>query len=131
MTEMSDDEVAAQIERADRFTSDLCELLAATVITSDAQRLVIDRIAGTLDAVPYVTWCNVANLNAALRGEVLSMIELRLRCVGGGPALDVENALEFFAPFERMWGWCAGKGCNNGMTCQGGARCGACRTLRR
>ena len=43
------------------------------------------RIADTLDAVPYVTMCNLANLNAAMRGGLLDLIEVRLMCVGGGP----------------------------------------------
>ena len=73
---MTDAEVAAQVERADRFIEQLRELIAATVVDpasacADAQRRGLQRIADTLDAVPYVTMCNLANLNAALRGGVL------------------------------------------------------------
>ena len=58
------------------------------------------RIADTLDAVPYVTMCNLANLNAALRGGVLDLIEVRLLAVGGGPTLDYADAAAFLAGFE-------------------------------
>ena len=56
----------------------------------------------TLDAVPYVTMCNLANLNAALRGGVLDLIELRLLAVGVGPTLDYADAAEFLAGFEPL-----------------------------
>jgi hypothetical protein len=33
-----------------------------------------------VDAVDYVTYANSANLNAAMRGTLLSLIEVRLMC---------------------------------------------------
>ena len=41
--------------------------------------------------------CNLSNLNTALRGGVLNLIEAQLMCVGGGPTLDYESAAEFLA----------------------------------
>jgi hypothetical protein len=40
-------------------------------ICADAHRRGLQRIADTLDAVPFVTMCNLANLDAALRGGLL------------------------------------------------------------
>jgi hypothetical protein len=70
--EMTDVEVADQIERADRFIADFREMIAATVVDpasscADYQRRGLRRIADTVDAVPYVTMCNLSNLNTALR----------------------------------------------------------------
>ena len=42
---------------------------------------------------------NLASLNTALRGELLSMIELRLLAVGGGPTLDYPTL--HFSPGSR------------------------------
>ena len=105
--EMADAEVADQIERADRFVADFREMIAATVVDpaspcADAQRRGLQRIAATLDAVTYVTFCNLANLDAALRGGVLDLIEVQLMCVGGGPTLDCDDATAFLAGFESM-----------------------------
>jgi hypothetical protein len=91
--EMTDDEVRQQVERTDRFIEQLRDAIAATVINpaslcADAQRRGLRRIAATLDAVPYVTMCNLANLDAALR-ELLDLIEVHLMCVGAGPTLDM------------------------------------------
>jgi hypothetical protein len=91
--EMTDAEVADQIERADRFIEQLRDAITATVVDpaslcADAQRCGLRRIADTLDAVPSVTFCNLANLDAAMRGTFMSVIELYLRCVGAGPTLD-------------------------------------------
>jgi hypothetical protein len=43
--------------------------------------------------VPFVTMCNLANLNAAMRGGLLDLIEVGLLAGGAGPTLD-------FAPLE-------------------------------
>ena len=59
---------------------------------ADYQRRGLQRIAATLDAVPFVTMCNLANLDAAMRGGLLDLIEVRLMCVGGGPTLDYADA---------------------------------------
>ena len=105
--EMTDAEVADQIERADRFIADFRELIAATVVDpasacADYQRRGLRRIADTLDAVPYVTMCNLANLNAAMRGGLMDLIEVKLLAVGSGPTLDYADATEFLAGFETM-----------------------------
>ena len=104
---MSNAEVADQIARADRFAAELRELVAATDVDprspcAEEQRRGLQRIAATLDAVPLVTFCNLANMNAALRGALLDLIEVRLMCVGGGPALEFENAAAFLAAFDPM-----------------------------
>ena len=70
--EMTDAEVADQIDRADRFIEQLRDAITATVVEpanlcADAQRRGLQRIASTLDAVPFVTMCNLANFNAAMQ----------------------------------------------------------------
>jgi hypothetical protein len=105
--EMTDAEVRQQVERADCFIADLREMVAATVVDpasscADAHRRGLQRIADTLDAVPYVTMCNLSNLNTALRGGLMDLIEVRLMCVGAGPTLDFANAAAFLAGFEIM-----------------------------
>jgi hypothetical protein len=105
--EMTDAQVAAQIERADRFIADFREMVAATEIDpaspcADAHRRGLQRIAATLDAVPFVTMYNLSNLDAALRGGVLDLVEVKLVCVGAGPTLDYADAAAFLATFERM-----------------------------
>ena len=105
--EMPDDEVRQQVERADRFIADFREMIAATVVDpasacADYERRGLQRIAATLDAVPYVTFCNLANLDAALRGGLLDLIEVRLMCVGGGPTLDFADATAFLTVFQPM-----------------------------
>jgi hypothetical protein len=62
----------------------------------------LERIAATVDAVDYITYANLANLNAALRGGLLDLIELQLKCVGAGPTLDFEDAAEFLARFRPV-----------------------------
>jgi hypothetical protein len=105
--EMTDAEVADQIARADRFIVDFRELIAATAVDpaspcADCHRCGLERIAATVDAVPYVTMCNLSNLNAAMRGGILSVIEVQLMCVGAGPTLDFEDATAFLAAFQPM-----------------------------
>jgi hypothetical protein len=105
--EMTDAEVRQQVERADRFIADFGEMIAATVVDpasprADAKRRWLRRIADTVDAVPFVTMCNLSNLDAALRGGLLDLIEVRLMCVGGGPTLDYADAAAFLAGFEPM-----------------------------
>jgi hypothetical protein len=105
--EMTDAEVHQQTDRADRFIEQLRDAIIATAVDpaslwADAQRRGLQRIADTVDAVPYVTFCNLANLDAALRGGLLSVIEVQLMCVGAGPTLDFENATAFLAGFDVM-----------------------------
>jgi hypothetical protein len=61
------------------------------------------RIAATLDAVPFVTFCNLTNnLNTAMRGELLDLIEVGLLAVGGGPTLAYADATAFLAGSETV-----------------------------
>jgi len=99
---MTDEQVRDQVERADRFTASFRELVAATIPTSEAQRLGVQRIVATVDQVPFLTWCNLSNLNAAMRGGVLDLVEVHLMAVGAGPTLDYENAAAFLAVFDPM-----------------------------
>jgi len=46
--------------------------------------------------------CNLANLDAALRGGLLDLIDVRLLAVGAGPTLDYADAAEFLAGFEPL-----------------------------
>jgi hypothetical protein len=102
---MTDHEVRQQVERADCFIEQLRDAITATVVDpeslcADAQRRGLQRIAATLDAVPFVTMCNLANLNAVLRGGLLEMIQVQLMCVGAGPTLDFADAAAFLAGFK-------------------------------
>jgi hypothetical protein len=98
---MPDAEVRQQIERADSFIADFRAMIAATAVDpaspcADASRRGLQRIADTLDAVPFLKACNLANLDAALRGGLMDLIEVRLMCVGGGPTMDYADAVEFW-----------------------------------
>jgi hypothetical protein len=104
---MTDAQVAAQIARADRFREEVRELIAATTTDSaspcaDYHRSGLRRIADTLDVVPYVTFANLSNINTALRGMLLELIEVHLLAVGGGPTLDHVDAAAFFAQFQPL-----------------------------
>jgi hypothetical protein len=109
-SEMTDAKVAAQIERADRFIELLRDAIAeeianpASVIDEHADCL--QRIAGTVDEVPFVTMCNLANLDAAWRNKmgttIMSVIEVYLMSAGGGPTLDYADATTFLAEFTAM-----------------------------
>ena len=104
---MTDVEVRQQVERTDRFIEQLREAINATAVDpasacADASRRGLQRIASTLDAVPYLTFCNLANINTALRGGPLDLIEVHLMCVGAGPTLDFADATAFLAGFETM-----------------------------
>ena len=56
----------------------------------------------TLDGVDYVFYANLANINTAMRGGLLSLIELKLMCVGAGPTLDFADATAFLAAFNKL-----------------------------
>jgi hypothetical protein len=104
---MTDGEVREQVERADCFIEQLRDAIAATVVDpaslcAEDQRRGLQRIAATLDAVPYVTMCNLANINAAMHGGLLEVIEVRLMYVGAGPTLDFADATAFLAEFKPM-----------------------------
>jgi hypothetical protein len=104
---MTDEEVRQQVERTDAFIAALRELIASTVVDpaspcEAACRRGLERVGATVDAVDYVTFANLANLNTALRGGLLDLIEVQLKCVGGGPTLDFQDAAEFLAGFQPM-----------------------------
>jgi hypothetical protein len=106
MTEMTDAEVAAQVERTDAFIVALRELIAATTTDpaspcADHHRRGLARIAATFDQVDYVVFANLANINAAMRGGLLELLEVQLMCVGAGPTLDYPNAAAFLAELHR------------------------------
>jgi hypothetical protein len=75
----------------------------------------IQRIAATVDAVPFLTWCNLSSPDAALRGGVIDLIEVRLMCVGAGPTLDYESAVAFLAAFEPVIEQARRRSCNEGL----------------
>ena len=96
---MTDEEVRRQVERTDAFIAAFRELIASTVVDpaspcEAACHRGLERIGATVDAVDYVTYANLANINAALRGGLLSLIELQLMCVGGGPTFDFQDAAD-------------------------------------
>ena len=59
----------------------------------------LQRIADTLDAVPFVTMCNLANLNAAMRGGLLDLIEVNL-IASVLARRSTSDATAFLATFE-------------------------------
>jgi hypothetical protein len=104
---MTDVEVRQQVERTDHFIAEFREMVAATAVDTtspcaDAHLRGLEQIASTVDLVDYVVFANLANINAAMRGELLDVIEVRLMCVGAGPTLDFENATAFLAGFETV-----------------------------
>ena len=104
---MTDEEVRQQVERTDAFIAAFRELIASTVVDPASPceatcRSGLERIAATVDAVDYVTFCNLANLNAVMRGGFMSVIEVRLMCVGAGPTLDFADAKARFQPMIDM-----------------------------
>ena len=52
--------------------------------------------------MPYVTFCNLANINSAMRGGVLVVIAVHVLAVGGGPTLDHADAVAFLAAIQPM-----------------------------
>ena len=105
--EMTDAEAREQVARTDRFIAALREMIASTIVPAasrcaNEQRRGLQRIAQTLDAVDYTTLSNLANLDAAMGGAVLSLCEVRLMAVGAGPTLDYPDAVTFLAEFQPM-----------------------------
>ena len=101
---MTDEEARQQVERTDAFIAEFRALIASIVVdpASSETRNGLERIAATVDVVDYITYANLANINTVLRGGLLSVIEVRLMCVGGGPKLDFADASAFLAAFEPM-----------------------------
>jgi hypothetical protein len=102
---MTDEEARQQGERTDAVIAAFRELIASTAVDpaspcEAACHRGLERIAATVDAVDYITYANLANLRAALRGGLLDLIEAQLKCVGDGPTLDFQDATEFLARFQ-------------------------------
>lgn len=100
---MTDAQVRAQVERADAFIANLRRSITVRLLhCGEQQRRVLERIRDSIDAVPYVTYCNLSNMDKASRGEVMSLIEVRLMACGGGPTLDFASAADFLAVFAPL-----------------------------
>jgi hypothetical protein len=110
---MTDEEVRQQVERADAFIAAFRELIASAVDAVDPASparlpaiVGLERIAATVDAVEYVVFCNLANVNAAMRGTLLDVLGVKLMCVGQGPTLDYADATAFldfiYRPLMRV-----------------------------
>jgi hypothetical protein len=89
---MTDEEARQQVERTDAFIAAFRELIASIAVDpaspcAAASYRGLERIGATVDAVDYITFANLANLNTALRGGLLDLIEVQLMCIGGGPTL--------------------------------------------
>ncbi len=102
---MTDEEARQQVERTDAFIADFRELIASTIVDpaspcEAACHRGLERIAATVDAVDYVSYANLANINEVMRGGLMLVIEVHLMCVGGGPTLDFQDAAEFLAGFQ-------------------------------
>jgi hypothetical protein len=103
--QMSDEEARQQVERTDNFIAAFRELIASTVVDpaspcEAASYRGLERIGATVDAVDYITYANLANINEVMRGGLMSVREVRLMRVGGGPTLDFQDATAFLAGFQ-------------------------------
>ena len=104
---MTNEEIRQQVERTNALIAEFRELIACTVVDPTSScaaetRSGLERIAATVDGVDYIIYANLANINAAMRGCLLSVIEVRLMCVGGGPTLDFADAEGFLAGFQPL-----------------------------
>ena len=104
---MTDEEARQQVERTDAFIAEFRALIASIVVDPASScaaetRNGLERIAATVDGVEYVTYANLANINTAMRGGLMSLIEVRLMCVGAGPTLDFADATAFLAEFNKL-----------------------------
>jgi hypothetical protein len=80
---MTDEEARQQVERTDAFIAAFRELIASTVVDPASPcevscRRGLDRIAATVDAVDYVTFCNLANALARSFAIFLSSCSRRI-----------------------------------------------------
>ncbi len=102
---MTNEEARQQVERTDAFIAAFRELIASTIVDpaspcEAACHRGLERISATVDAVDYVTYANLANINEATGGGLMPVMEVRLMCVGGGPTLDFQDAADFLAGFH-------------------------------
>ncbi len=97
----------AQVERTDKFVAVFRALIADMVTDpaspfADEHRSGLRRIADTLHQVPFELMANLANLDAALHGWLLELIEARLHAVGAGPKQDYADAVAFLDPLAAI-----------------------------
>ena len=105
--EITDEEARQQVLRTNAFIAEFRQLVEATIVDPSSAcaaeaRSGLERIAATLDAVDYIFYANLANINTAMRGGLLSLIEVKLMCVGAGPTLDFVDATAFLAEFNKL-----------------------------
>jgi hypothetical protein len=106
--EMTDEEVRQQIERTDAFIAAFRELIASTAVDpassceAACHRAGLERIAATVGAVDYISFCNLANVKEAMRGVLLDVLGVQLMCVGQGPRLDYADASGFLAELHQL-----------------------------
>ena len=101
---MTDAELRRRVECTDRFIEQQRDAIDTAVVDpeslcADDMRAGLQRLSA-LDAVPYVTMCNLATINEAMRGGRLSVLKVHLMAVGGGPTLDFADATAFLATFQ-------------------------------
>jgi hypothetical protein len=62
----------------------------------------LERIAATVDAVDYIHLCQSGEPQHGVARRAAGPIEVQLKCVGGGPILDFQDAAEFLARFQPL-----------------------------
>jgi len=102
---MTDAEARKYVERTDAFIAAFRQLVndvALEPVSSceEEHRCALARIAATVDAVDYVTFVNLATLNEAMKGALLSVFRVYLLCVGCGPTLDFADAQALLAELQ-------------------------------
>ena len=113
---MTDEDARRQIERADAFIAAFRELIASTAVepvrsNEAACRRGLTRLAESVDAVDYIIYCNLSNINAAMHGLLLDVIEVQLRLIGKGFVLPfADSATAFLEAMHRpMFNLCRKK----------------------
>jgi hypothetical protein len=97
----------------DAFITAFRELIASTAVepvrsNEAACRRGLARLSESVDAVDYVTYCNLSNLNVAMDGLLLVVIKVQLRLIGNGfvlPFADSATAFleEMHRPMLKVW----------------------------
>ena len=105
--EMTDAEVADQIERADRFIANFREMIAATVVDpaspcADYQRRGLRRIADDAGRGAVRDDVQSGEPRRGVARRAAGPDRGAADRVGGGPTLDFADAAEFLAGFEPM-----------------------------
>jgi hypothetical protein len=103
-----DDRIPEMIAKIDEFRETLRAAIVEVMGESEGSvyqaksHAALTRIAETLDDVPDVTLFNIATLNEASRGSIMSLVKIHLLASGLGPTLDHENAVAFLAEFQPV-----------------------------